>query len=161
MSVRPAARAATTASGPKPLVTASTLTRSGSPPTRLMRALTSATRAATSSGTEDASPLPEEGGHVEIVVTEVEFIFRAGGFGEDVDRLGRPGEEGGRAITGGGTPAVLPAIEPGCDHGAPHLVTPLVVDDGTENYVGVGMGHTMDDLRRLVHLEESEVRSAG
>src|SRR6202453_2530088 len=132
MSVRPAARAAATDSGPKPFVTASTRTRAGSPPALLMRARTAARRAATSS-------LPEEGGHVEIVVTEVELVLCARGFGEDVDRLGRPGEQRRCAIAGGGAPPVLPTLEPGGDHRDPYLVTHVVVDDGTENYVGVGM----------------------
>src|SRR6266481_4039390 len=52
MSQSPARVAATTASGPKPLVTATTLTVSGSPPARAMRPRTSAKRAATSAGPE-------------------------------------------------------------------------------------------------------------
>ena len=46
---------------------------------------TAARRAATSS-------LPKEGGHVEIVVTQVELVFFARGLGEDVHGVGGAGE---------------------------------------------------------------------
>ena len=55
--------------------------------------------------------------------------------------------------------AVLPALEPGGDDRDPHLVAHVVVDDRPEDDVGVGVGHRVDDLGRLVHLEQAEIRA--
>ena len=52
----------------------------------------------------------------------------------------------------------LPAVEPGGDHRDPDLVAHLVVDDGAEDDVGVGVGDAVDDLGRLVDLEQARGR---
>ena len=70
-----------TASGPKPFVTPTTRTRAGSPPARSIRCRTASSLRATSS-------LAEEGGDVEIVVTQVELVLGPRGVGKDVHRLG-------------------------------------------------------------------------
>ena len=57
--------------------------------------------------------------------------------------------------------ALVPAVEAGGDDGDPHLVAHLVVDDGAEDDVGVGVGDAVDDLGRLVDLEQAEVAAAG
>src|SRR5580700_799164 len=153
MSCRPAARAATTASGPKPLVTATTRTADGSPPACSMRSRTECSLSATPS-------LAEEGGDVEIVVTQVELFFGPGGVGEDVHRFGSGEDARGQVVLGAGR-SLLPALEAGGDHRDPHLVAHVVVDDGPEDDVGVRMRHGVDDLGCLVDLEKSEVRAAG
>ena len=53
--------------------------------------------------------------------------------------------------------AVVPTLEAGRDDRHPDLVTEVVVDDGPKDDVGVGVRHGVDDLGRLVHLEEAEV----
>src|ERR1700756_15071 len=153
MSCRPTARAAATASGPKPLVTATTRTPDGSAPARSMRRRTACSLSATSS-------LAEEGGDVEIVVTQVEVFVGPGGVGEDVDGLRRGENARGQVRLGAGR-SLLPALEAGGDHGDPHLVAHVVVDDGPEDDVGVRMGHRMDDLGGFVDLEQPEVRAPG
>ena len=55
----------------------------------------------------------------------------------------------------------LPPLEPGGDDGDPHLFAHGLVDDAAEDDVGVGVGHAVDDLGRLVDLEQAEVGSAG
>ena len=55
--------------------------------------------------------------------------------------------------------SVVPALEAGGDHGHPHLVAHVVVDHGAEDDVGVRVGDGMDDLGRLVHLEQPQVGS--
>ena len=56
---------------------------------------------------------------------------------------------------------VVPAVEAGGDDRDPDLVAHLVVDDGAEDDVGVGVGDTVDDLGRLVDLEQAEVAATG
>src|SRR5436190_21315263 len=58
-------------------------------------------------------------------------------------------------------PVARALVEAGGDHGHPHLVAEALVDDGAEDDVGVGIGRGTDDLGRLVHLEEPEIRAAG
>ena len=120
-----------------------------------MRASTAARRAATTSSAK-------EGGHVEIVVTQVELVVfawwsrrRCPPVSEAAGRC-----DGARSLLAGPA-ALFPALEAGRDDGDPHLVTHVVVDDRAEDDVGVGMGHAVDDLGRLVHLEQSEVGTAG
>ena len=94
--VRPPAPTSTTG-GPKPLVTPMMRTRSGSPPACSMRWRTRTSRCATAR-TAGRSPggLAEEGGDVEIVVTQVELVLGSRGVGEDVDRLRRVEDGGGQ-----------------------------------------------------------------
>jgi hypothetical protein len=54
-----------------------------------------------------------------------------------------------------------PALEPGSDDGDPHLVAERVVDDRTEDDVGVRVRGLRDQAGRLVDLEQPEVRAAG
>ena len=70
---------------------------------------------------------------------------------------------GGQGQVGGGgaLPALVPAVEAGGDDGDPHLVAHGVVDDHAGDDVGVGVGHLVDDLGRLVDLEQAEVAAAG
>src|SRR5262245_66497506 len=53
------------------------------------------------------------------------------------------------------------AVEAGGDHRHADLVGQPVVDDGAEDDVGVAVGRRVDDLRRLVDLEQAEVLAAG
>src|SRR5205814_3146493 len=55
----------------------------------------------------------------------------------------------------------LAATEPGRDHRHSQLVGRALVDDGAEDDVGVRRGGALDDLGRLVHLEEPKVAAAG
>ena len=77
-----------------------------------------------------------------------------------------------RSVTGAGAPAprpavgaaalaLVPPVEAGGDDGDPDLVAHLVVDDRAEDDVGVGVGDAVDDLGRLVDLEQAEVAAAG
>src|SRR5918997_4655373 len=93
-------------------------------------------------------PAPEEGRYV-----------------QDVSGLLR----GGRRLLlllrlGGGTlgPALVgeALIEARCYHGNAHPVTVVLVDNGAENQVRILVGRVVDDLRRLVYLEEPEVGAA-
>ena len=55
----------------------------------------------------------------------------------------------------------LAAVEPGGDDGDPHLVTERVVDDGTEDDVGVGVRGLLHQPGGLVDLEQTEVGPTG
>ena len=55
----------------------------------------------------------------------------------------------------------LEALEAGGDHGDPDLVAHRLVDDRAEDDVGVVVGLGLDQLRRLVDLEQAEVLGAG
>src|SRR5580692_11004582 len=101
MSYRPASRAASTASGPKPFVTATTRMADGSPPACSMRSRTECSLSATAS-------LAEEGGDVEIVVTQIELFVGPGGVGEDVHGLGRGEDARGQVVLRAGR-SLLPA----------------------------------------------------
>ena len=60
-----------------------------------------------------------------------------------------------------GTSAAAPlGAESGRDHRHAHLITELIVDHGAEDDVRVLVGRAGDDLRRLVHLEQAEIRRA-
>ena len=59
---------------------------------------------------------------------------------------------GGRAVE---------AVEPGGDDRDADLVADLVVDDGAEDDVGVGVGHAVDHLGGGVHLEQAHARRSG
>src|SRR5919106_648932 len=52
-------------------------------------------------------------------------------------------------------------LEAGGDHGHPHAVPHTVVDDSPEDDVRALVGGALDDLGRLVDLEQAEVASAG
>src|SRR6266851_1402395 len=62
MSNRPAPAAASTAAGPKPLVTATTRTRPGSPPAAAIRVRTTASRSATAPAVRAARGSPMAAG---------------------------------------------------------------------------------------------------
>ena len=53
------------------------------------------------------------------------------------------------------------AVEAGGDDGDLELVAHALVDDGAEDDVGLRVGHLLDDLGRLVDLEEAQVGTAG
>ena len=53
------------------------------------------------------------------------------------------------------------AVEPGGDDGDPHLVAEGVVDDRTEDDVGLGVRRLRHQRRGLVDLEEAEVGATG
>ncbi len=57
--------------------------------------------------------------------------------------------------------ALFPALETGRDHCHTDLVAHGVVDHGAEDDVGVRVGHGVDDLGSLVHLEKAQVRASG
>ncbi len=144
-----------TASGPNPLVTATTRTASGSPPARSIRSPNRARRPATSS-------LAEEGGDVEIVVTQIELVFRARVASAKMSTVPtRPEKIAGARSRRRPAGALLPTLEPGGDDRDPHLVAHVVVDHRAEDDVGVGMRHRVDDLGRLVDLEQAQVGAAG
>src|SRR4051794_30869946 len=95
--------------------------------------------------------LLEEGRHVELVVT-VEILV-----------VVNVAEQIRTAVLLARTPsalALVPPVEAGGDDRDPHLVAHLVVDDRAEDDVGVGVGDAVDDLGRLVHLEQTEVAAA-
>src|SRR5699024_7643224 len=69
---------------------------------------------------------------------------------------------------GGGTRSALltaallvPAIEASGDDGEANLIAHLVVDDGTEDDVRIGMGDTVNHFSGLVDFEEAEIAPAG
>src|SRR5947209_4351880 len=98
----------------------------------------------------ESSGLLQERGHVEVIVAaataEVEVVLI--GAAEHVV-LGRLEPESAAPLAAPGL-ALVPAVEPGGDDGDAHLVAHGVVDDRPEDDVGVGMGHTADDLGGLV-----------
>ncbi len=53
------------------------------------------------------------------------------------------------------------AVEAGGDDGDPDAVAEAVVDHGAEDDVGVVVGGLLDDLGRLVDLEQAQVLAAG
>ena len=61
-----------------------------------------------------------------------------------------------RAVLG-----LMAVVKAGGDHGDPDLVAERVVDDGAEDDVRVRVGGALDDLGRLVDLEQAEVVAAG
>src|SRR5690606_34094762 len=168
----PCSSAARTTSAPKPLVTATRRTRSGSGAALAMRSRTAAMRSAsvpvrgaagltaprrTLLGGAAQPPLLQERGDVELVVAvEVEVVHRRGagqGLELVVDASGGPVAPPDQGLAAGGV-AVVPPVEPGGDDGHPHLVAHLVVDDRAEDDVGVGVGDAVDDLGGLVDLEQ-------
>ena len=108
--------------------------------------------------------LLQERRDVEVVAAavEVEIVVVVGA--EHVgDRLevGPAGPARRRALARPVGLGVVPAVEAGGDDRDPDLVAHLVVDDGAEDDVGVGVGHAVDDLGRLVDLEQAEVAATG
>src|SRR5262245_10253751 len=97
--------------------------------------------------------LLEEARDVEVVVLALEILVAAR---EHVASLTRAH----RAPYVRTLAARFPPVEPGGDHGDPDLVTHLVVDDGAEDDVGVGMRDTVDDFGDLVDLEQPEVAAS-
>src|SRR5215472_7359981 len=65
----------------------------------------------------------------------------------------------GQSSMGGQYPADASLVEASRDHGDAHLVAERVVDDGSEDDVGVGRRRVGDKLRGLVDLEQAEVRT--
>src|SRR5581483_5272460 len=57
--------------------------------------------------------------------------------------------------------AVLPALEPGGYDRHPDLVSQRVVDDAAEDAVRIGVSDAVDDLGRLVDLEQAEIAATG
>src|SRR5205085_1538703 len=96
--------------------------------------------------------LLQERGDVEVVVALVAEVV--------VDVVVVEGEPTRRVLAAAGL-ALLPPVEAGGDDRDAHLVTHGVVDDGTEDDVGVGVGDAVDDLGGLVDLEQPEVAAAG
>src|SRR3954447_7711734 len=117
-------------------------------------------RMRTGARSTESRALLEEGRDVEVVVAaavaEVELVVV--GTAEHVVLGGL--EPKGAAPLAAARLALVPSVEAGGDDRDPHLVAHGVVDDGTEDDVGVGMGHAADDLGRLVDLEEAEVAAA-
>src|SRR5690349_22198831 len=82
---------------------------------------------------------------------------------------GKRGGAGGRATAvrpragqgslGGQYPADASLVEARRDHRDPHLVAERVVDDGTEDDVGVRRRRVGDKLGGFVDLEQAEVRT--
>src|ERR671915_551404 len=97
--------------------------------------------------------LTEEGRDIQVVVADLER--RALAVVDPRPAVARPALA---LLTRG---AEAGAVEPGRDHGDADLVAEPVVDDGAEDDVGVRVGRRVDDLRRLVDLEEPEVLTAG
>src|SRR5579885_286390 len=97
-------------------------------------------------------PLLEEGRDVEVVVIRVEVR---------VGDLVTAGQAEGLAAALAARLGLVPAVETGGDDGDAHLVAHVVVDDVAEDEVDVGVGDFLDDVRRLVDLEQSEVGAAG
>src|SRR4051812_38768677 len=107
-----------------------------------------------------ARALLQEVGYVEAIVfvAQIELVVGAEGilgFGQSETA----GGTGRRFVLAG--LALLPAVEAGRDHRHTNLVAHAFVDDLTEDDVGVGVGHAVDDLGRLVHLEQAKVAAAG
>src|SRR4051794_2962569 len=65
-----------------------------------------------------------------------------------------------RLLAGGAWPRTA-VVEPGRDDRDADLVAHALVDHRAEDDVGVGVGRGVDDLRRLVDLEQAEVAAAG
>ncbi len=100
--------------------------------------------------------LLEEARDVELVVVAFEILIAGREHVSSVSRAHRVPQV---SALGAGA-ACFPPVEAGRDHGDPDLVAHLVVDDGAEDDVGVGMRDTVDDLGRLVDLEQPEVAAA-
>ena len=92
---------------------------------------------------------------VEVVVAEVERVL-AGERVFVVEAERRPRATARRVAL-----LTFEAIEAGRDHREPHLVAERVVDDRTEDDVGVGVRSLADDLRGFVQLEQAEVGRAA
>src|SRR4051812_9056894 len=98
----------------------------------------------------------EERGDVDVVVGDLQRAALA--LVElDVPATGLPATAGGvlreeRHASG--------ALEARGDHGDPNGIPEVVVDDGSEDDVGVLVGGALDDLRRLVDLEQAQVAAA-
>src|SRR5438132_1032974 len=104
-----------------------------------------------------APRLLQEAGYVEVVLAaEVEVVAAAG-----LEHVLACAEAERGAAPVAPLLALVPAVEAGGDDGDAHLVAQRVVDDRAEDDVGVGMGDPVDDLGRLVHLEQPQVAAAG
>src|ERR1700722_3639222 len=105
--------------------------------------------------------LAEEGGDVELVVAEVEAVVLRWR-GEDVFVHGLESEHLAAVFRAGlSGPTLFPPLEAGRDHRDAHFVLDGLVDHVAEDDVGVGVGHAVDDLHRLVHFEQPEVGTTG
>src|SRR5207302_2357394 len=85
----------------------------------------------------------QEGRHVEGLLADV---------------LGRARRNGDRGLHTATAPAAS-AAKARRDDGDAYLVPHRLVDDGTEDDVRVRIGGARHDLRRLVHLEQADVRA--
>src|SRR5438270_3750624 len=97
----------------------------------------------------ESRALLQEGGNVEVVVAaaaQVELVLV--GAAEHVV-LGGLEPEGTAPLAAAGL-SLVPTVEAGGNHCHADFVAHRVVDDGTEDDVGVGMGNAADDLGRLV-----------
>ena len=172
-SPSPAATAASTASGPKPLVTASTRDHLGVTARRLDPRVIAPRRAATSSplrgstsagrsrpgrsalcyrrndGTsKSSSPISISSSSLSAKMSTGAALAREP---STLERgVGRP-----RAAAD-----PFPALEARRDHGHLDLVGHVLVDHRAEDDVGVGVRDRVDDLGGLVHLEQPEVVAA-
>src|SRR5439155_21276759 len=98
--------------------------------------------------------LLQERRDVELVVAQVEVGTRR--------RQSLVAVEAEAARSGALPPALplVPPVEAGGDHRDAYLVTHRVVDDRAEDDVGIRVSGAMDDLGRLVDLEQAEVAAA-
>src|SRR5436305_4930766 len=107
-----------------------------------------------------ARVLLQEIGYVEAVVfvAQIELVFGAEG-ALGLGQSQATGRTGRRFVLP--RLAFFPAVEAGRDDRHAHLVAHAFVDDLTEDDVGVGLGHAVDDLRCRVDLEQTEVAPSG
>src|SRR5450755_1842586 len=119
--------------------------------TRRMLVLASGESAA---GRPCCSAVLQERGDVDLVVA-------------DLERRALPVVHRHVAIPAGSTRALArapgardPVVEASRDHRHPYLVAERIVDHGPEDHVRVRVGRALDDLGRLVDLEQAEVVAA-
>ena len=99
-----------------------------------------------------ACALTQERRYVDVLVADLERGPLAS------PRDGRPPEAASRSRRGA---PPRRGVEAGADHRHADLVLLLLVDHRAEDDVRLAVGGALDDLRRLVDLEEAEVASAG
>ena len=97
--------------------------------------------------------VPQERGDVDLVVADLER--RALAIVDDGVAVGRLAR--GASRSRGAAAAARRVVEAGRDDRDAHLVAERLVDDRAEDDVRVGVGGAVDDLGRLVDLEQAEV----